>query len=159
MLLFYFVLIVYMSIKLVLWVRVRVRVFKDEYNFNSISVEIINYLKDDSGYDQDEVDLKAKDWVVEDVMDTHKNTESMLAWWKENRLRYPVLSVMARDYLAISASAVPCESTFSGVLIGGIVVGYHLKLYKQQKPSSHFIYILYEKNIELIALFTKKNPY
>ena len=86
----------------------------DEYNFNSISVEIINYLKDDSGYDQDEVDLKAKDWVVEDVMDTHKNTESMLAWWKENRLRYPVLSVMARDYLAISASAVPCESTFSG---------------------------------------------
>ena len=30
----------------------------DEYNFNSISVEIINYLKDESGYDQDEVDVK-----------------------------------------------------------------------------------------------------
>ena len=80
--------------------RVRVRVFNDEYNFNSISVEIINYLKDDSGYDQDEVDLKAKDWVVEDITDTHKNTESMLAWWKENRLRYPVLSVMARERLS-----------------------------------------------------------
>lgn len=88
----------------------------DVYNYSSISVEIINYLKDKSGYIQEEVDLKAKDLVVEDKdkPDTHKNTENMLSWWKENRHRYPVLSVMARDYLAISASAVPCESTFSG---------------------------------------------
>ena len=86
----------------------------DVYNYNSISTEIINYLKDDSGYIQEEIKTGTKDWAVEHITDTHKNTENMLSWWKENRLRYPVLSVMARDYLAISASAVPCESTFSG---------------------------------------------
>ena len=86
----------------------------DVYDYNSISVEIINYLKDDSGYTQEEVNLKAKDWFMENTTDTHKDTENMLSWWKENKLRYPVLSVMARDYLAITASAVPCESTFSG---------------------------------------------
>ena len=88
----------------------------DVYNHSSIPVEIVNYLKDKSGYIQGELDLKANDMDVEDKNrpDIHKNTENMLSWWKENRLRYPVLSVMARDYLAISASAVPCESTFSG---------------------------------------------
>ncbi|KAJ3539803.1 hypothetical protein NMY22_g4563 [Coprinellus aureogranulatus] len=36
-----------------------------------------------------------------------------LRWWKENGHRYPVLSRMARDYLAIPATSVSVERTFS----------------------------------------------
>ena len=54
-----------------------------------------------------EVDLSCYDisGVSSNVCSESSETELQL---------HPVLSVMARDYLAISASAVPCESTFSG---------------------------------------------
>jgi len=35
------------------------------------------------------------------------------SWWKTNEAEYPVLAVMARDWLAIPASSVPCEQLFS----------------------------------------------
>ena len=41
------------------------------------------------------------------------NTSNLLQWWKTNKNKYPVLSTMARDYLAICASAVPCEQAHS----------------------------------------------
>jgi hypothetical protein len=33
--------------------------------------------------------------------------------WKSNRYTYPILSAMARDFLAIQASSVPSERAFS----------------------------------------------
>jgi hypothetical protein len=36
-----------------------------------------------------------------------------LEWWKNNQQQFPNFSQMARDYLAIPASNVPCEQVFS----------------------------------------------
>ncbi len=43
----------------------------------------------------------------------------ILTWWKANSLKYPVLSHIARDVLAIPASTVPSENAFS---TGGRVI-------------------------------------
>lgn len=37
-----------------------------------------------------------------------------LVWWKLNEQYYPILSKMARDYLAAQATSAPCERVFSG---------------------------------------------
>ena len=36
-----------------------------------------------------------------------------LDWWKLHESEYPVLSKMAKDYLAIMSTSVPCEQFFS----------------------------------------------
>jgi hypothetical protein len=38
---------------------------------------------------------------------------STLEWWKCQKHIYPVLSLMARDYLSVQATSVPCEELFS----------------------------------------------
>lgn len=35
------------------------------------------------------------------------------SWWRTNEAEYPVLAIMARDWLAVPASSVPCEQLFS----------------------------------------------
>lgn len=47
------------------------------------------------------------------------STELPLKWWKENELKYPKLSVVAKKYLAIPASSVSSERVFS--LTGNII--------------------------------------
>ena len=37
----------------------------------------------------------------------------ILLWWKNNAVKYPVLSMIARDILAIPVSSVASESAFS----------------------------------------------
>jgi hypothetical protein len=36
-----------------------------------------------------------------------------IGWWKRKQKKFPLLSRIARDYLAIAASSVPCEQVFS----------------------------------------------
>ena len=42
-----------------------------------------------------------------------------LSWWRAHSTEYPILSKMAKDYLSVQASSVPCEQLFS--LAGNIV--------------------------------------
>jgi thiaminase len=42
-----------------------------------------------------------------------------LSWWRAHSTEYPILSKMARDYLSVQASSVPCEQLFS--LAGNVV--------------------------------------
>ena len=43
----------------------------------------------------------------------------VLAWWKGERLRFPILSRMAADILSVPITTVVSESTFS---VGGRVI-------------------------------------
>lgn len=36
----------------------------------------------------------------------------MLGWWKQNKMKYPTLSTMARDILSIPVCTLPPESIF-----------------------------------------------
>ena len=59
------------------------------------------------------------DRYLKDELLPRKEEVDILEWWKTNVSKYPVLSTMARDILAIPASTVPSESAFS---TGGRVV-------------------------------------
>ena len=37
----------------------------------------------------------------------------ILSWWKVNQMKYPILSLLARDVLAVQVSTVTLESAFS----------------------------------------------
>jgi Sec-independent protein translocase protein TatA len=59
------------------------------------------------------------DRYLKEELTARKAEVDILEWWKINSSKYPVLSKMARDILAISASTVPSESAFS---TGGRVI-------------------------------------
>ncbi|KAL4581988.1 hypothetical protein LXL04_006525 [Taraxacum kok-saghyz] len=46
----------------------------------------------------------------------------ILGWWKQNGVKYPILSLIAKDILAIPTSTVASESSFS---TSGRIVGLH----------------------------------
>ena len=53
------------------------------------------------------------------IPNSSSNSFSALEWWKNNSLKYKILSKMAADILAIPISTVASESTFSA---GGRVI-------------------------------------
>jgi hypothetical protein len=53
-------------------------------------------------------------YLAEEVEDPEKEID-ILAWWKVNSNRFPVLGHMARDVLAIPITSVASESAFSTV--------------------------------------------
>ncbi|XP_074300367.1 zinc finger BED domain-containing protein RICESLEEPER 2-like [Silene latifolia] len=50
---------------------------------------------------------------LEDDRESRERSFNILQWWKDNQKRYPILSKMARDVLAIPVSTVASESAFS----------------------------------------------
>jgi len=62
-----------------------------------------------------EIDIYFEEDCVEDI-----ENFDILAWWKAHAEKFPVLSTMARDFLAIPLSTVPSESAFS---LGGRILG------------------------------------
>jgi hypothetical protein len=62
-----------------------------------------------------ELDIYFEEECVEDI-----ENFDILAWWKAHAEKFPILSVVARDFLAIPLSTVPSESAFS---LGGRILG------------------------------------
>ncbi|TVU43071.1 hypothetical protein EJB05_09507, partial [Eragrostis curvula] len=50
---------------------------------------------------------------LDDAIVPRKDDFDILNWWMNNSTKYPTLSIMARDVLAMPASAVHCETAFS----------------------------------------------
>ena len=55
---------------------------------------------------------RAKSEVLK-YIDDEPAKENLLLWWKVNAHRYPIISCIARKYLAIPATSVPSERAFS----------------------------------------------
>jgi hypothetical protein len=72
------------------------------------------------------------DQIEEDEVSRYLNevrvdpTTDVLQWWKSNAHRYPVLSKMARDVLAMPASSVASEAAFSAS--GRVITDYRARL-------------------------------
>jgi hypothetical protein len=72
--------------------------------------ELESFLYDDSGSDgndSNELDL----YMVEPLL--KQDSFDILAYWKNNTDKYPILSQIARDLMAIQVSTVASESAFS----------------------------------------------
>ncbi|KAJ9553289.1 hypothetical protein OSB04_017334, partial [Centaurea solstitialis] len=54
-----------------------------------------------------------KDRYLDEQCEPLHSKFEILAWWKKNKARFPVMAAMARDILAISASTVASKSAFS----------------------------------------------
>jgi hypothetical protein len=52
-------------------------------------------------------------YLEEISLDFGEGDMDVLKWWKDNRSRYPNLSLMARDLLSIPITTVASESSFS----------------------------------------------
>ncbi|KAJ1692607.1 hypothetical protein LUZ63_009305 [Rhynchospora breviuscula] len=52
-------------------------------------------------------------YLAEECDNEDEKSFDILSWWKVNTSRYPILSLMAKDVLAMSVSMVPSESAFS----------------------------------------------
>jgi hypothetical protein len=87
-----------------------------QYQFNNLSASATRsyfqtlFMPDD----QDQQSIR-----IEDELEIYFNSNSPsldimpLEWWKIHSSEYPILSQMAKDYLAIMPTSVPCEQSFS----------------------------------------------
>jgi hypothetical protein len=59
-------------------------------------------------------------YLNQPLFDTdEENSFDLLAWWKKQQSKYPLLSIMACDILTVSVSTVSLEASFS---TGGRVI-------------------------------------
>ena len=61
------------------------------------------------GFKKNELEI----YLSEDIIMDEGDSFDVLRWWKHNSERFPVLSLMARDVLAVPISTVASESAFS----------------------------------------------
>ena len=62
------------------------------------------------------------DVYLEEEPENNIEDFDVLSWWRSKAAKFPVLSAMARDFLAIPLSTVSSESAFS---LGGRILGDH----------------------------------
>jgi hypothetical protein len=59
------------------------------------------------------------DYLDSDNVTSYEDDFDILLWWRDHKLTYPVLSIMARDIMSVPVSTVSSESCFS--LTGRII--------------------------------------
>ena len=80
--------------------------------------EFAQYKSRRRAYTQPRAELDA--YLEEEYFANPNEKFDLLSWWKANAEKYPVLSAMARDFLAVPLSTVSSESVFSS---GGRTLG------------------------------------
>ncbi|CAA0813283.1 Zinc finger BED domain-containing protein DAYSLEEPER [Striga hermonthica] len=89
----------------------------------NLDAELESFLYDDCGTDR--VELNELDrYLAEPLLKQHPF--DILAYWKINTEKYPVLSQIARDMMAIQVSTVASESAFSAA--GRVIAPYRSRL-------------------------------
>lgn len=75
------------------------------------------YLEMDCGATEQECSCELDIYLMEKVMPRNQNSLGMdydvLAWWRRNTVKYPILAELARDILVVQVSSVASESAFS----------------------------------------------
>nr|XP_055037872.1 E3 SUMO-protein ligase ZBED1-like [Misgurnus anguillicaudatus] len=56
------------------------------------------------------VDTEIRRYLQEEALDSHADP---LVWWRDNHVRFPLLSKVARRYMTICATSIPSERVFS----------------------------------------------
>ncbi|KAJ1253533.1 hypothetical protein BS78_K242300 [Paspalum vaginatum] len=87
-------------------------------NTLGVNSDIEDFLyKDEDAANRDEIselDVYMKEKIFRWVDPCGKGAQfDVLSWWKSNQVKYPVLSRLARDVLAVQVSTVASESAFS----------------------------------------------
>jgi len=92
----------------------------DQSNCDSCDVQVSGFYKDSLKDWTEHVSAQTRGQVftelnnyLEDGVVPRKDDFDILNWWMSNSTKYPILSIMARDILAIPASAVHCEAALS----------------------------------------------
>ncbi|CAL5003690.1 unnamed protein product [Urochloa decumbens] len=92
----------------------------DRSNCDSGNVQVAGLYKDSLKDWDEHVNAQASgevltelDKYLDDGLLPRKDDFDVLNWWMSNSTKYPTLSIMARDILAIPASAVHCEAALS----------------------------------------------
>jgi hypothetical protein len=94
-------------------------------------------------------------YLEENFVESSVGSFDILKWWKSNAEKYPVLSAMARDFLAVPLSTVSSESVFS---CGGRILGdtrSSLKPYALEALVCGKDWLLKVQNSEGIMFFIK----
>ena len=65
-----------------------------------------------------------------------------LDWWKTNKKRFPVLGILAKKYLGVMSTSVPCERLFSDA--GNIITAKRNRL----SPSNAEMLIVLYSNMQ-----------
>jgi hypothetical protein len=52
-------------------------------------------------------------YLDSDPVTCYEESFDILLWWREHKLTYPILSIMARDIMAVHVSTISSESCFS----------------------------------------------
>lgn len=82
---------------------------------NSFAAGFEKIVENNENLNKNEVDL----YLMESLEKKGNSTFDILTWWKVNSNKYPILSLIHRDVLAMPVSTVASESAFS---TGGIVL-------------------------------------
>jgi hypothetical protein len=59
------------------------------------------------------------DYLDSDNVTSYEDDFDILLWWRDHKLTYPVLSIMARDIMSVPVSTISSDSCFS--LTGRII--------------------------------------
>jgi hypothetical protein len=90
----------------------------------NVDHDLEEFLYDASGHDM--VESNELDRYLGEPLLTIVGEFDILAWWKNKREHYPILSQIVRDVMAIQVSTVASESAFS--VVGHVVDPYRSRL-------------------------------